>query len=295
MDQTHVMLTAMVLCAGFGTRLRPLTCELPKPLVPLGDRPLLAHIVERLAARGVRRVVLNVHHRADIFHLHTRQLAIEPHIVVEERIRGTAGGIAGARSMLGTGPVIVHTGDILTQPPVEQLMERVDTGLCLAVNRRAIGEGPVGLDKAGHVVRLRGQRFGHESAGAEYIGVCAVGPRCLATLPDLGCLIGDWALSELAAGRAVSSVSVDHGFEDAGDVHAYLQANLAWLAGRNHWLGAGAELASGVDLDQSIVGGGAIVTGEGCLRQCVVWPGAQARAPLFRRVVTERGQVVPVS
>ncbi len=60
-------LRAMILAAGLGTRLRPLTDELPKPLVPVGDRPALAHVAARLAAAGIREAVINVHHLAAAF------------------------------------------------------------------------------------------------------------------------------------------------------------------------------------------------------------------------------------
>jgi mannose-1-phosphate guanylyltransferase len=288
------MTTAMVLCAGFGTRLRPLTNELPKPLVPVGDQPLLAHIVERLEAVGVANVVLNVHHGADKFNNYIKYLTMKPQVVVESEIRGTAGGIAGARPLLGAAPVIVHTGDILTLPPVRQLLDQVDDGLCLAVTRRTIGEGPVGLGRDGRVVRLRGQRFGEEVSGAQYIGVSALGARCLETLPQTGCLIRDWALVELAAGRVVSSVSVAGSFQDLGDVPAYLDANLAWLAGRKQWIGSGAQVGDKVELDRAIIGKGAIVSGVGRLERCVIWPGARARAPMVRSVVTAQGEIVRV-
>ena len=63
------MASAMILAAGLGTRLRPLTDELPKPLLWLGDRPLVAHIAEQLVAGGVRRVALNKSHLAERFSL----------------------------------------------------------------------------------------------------------------------------------------------------------------------------------------------------------------------------------
>src|SRR6478672_7195775 len=96
---------AMVLAAGLGTRLRPLTNELPKPLVPIGDRSMLAHVVDRLRAAGCSPVVVNAHHHADAVARACEALGA----VVsreDEDLLGTAGGLARARALLGEGDVL---------------------------------------------------------------------------------------------------------------------------------------------------------------------------------------------
>src|SRR6186713_2839260 len=177
---------AMVLAAGRGTRLRPLTDELPKPLVPVGDRPLLAHILERLASAGVERAVMNVHHKPEEMLRSFDVLPFMPQVITEVEILGTAGGVAAARPLLGPAPVLLHNGDILTTPPVSALLAADQGGLCLAVSTRPAGQGSVGLDVSGCVVRLRGRTFGVEVRGADYVGIALLGERCLASLPPRG-------------------------------------------------------------------------------------------------------------
>lgn len=277
----------MVLCAGLGTRLRPLTLEKPKPLVPLGDRPLLAHIAARLARAGFDQLVINTHHLPDAFINLDASLGVEVQRVHEPVIRGTAGGVSGARARLGTPPIVLWNGDILTDPPLDALCEKAATGgLALGVQPRAKGEGTVGVSADGRVARLRGEVFGEERAGGDYVGVAALGARCLAGLPSEGCLIGDWALPELRAGRPVDTVAVPGGFADAGDPAAYLELNLAWLGGRPAYLGAGAELAAAVSLEACVIGAGARVVGAGRVRRVVAWPGAVVHAPLEDAIVT---------
>jgi mannose-1-phosphate guanylyltransferase len=286
----------MVLCAGLGTRLRPLTLERPKPLVPIGDRPLLAHIALCLEQAGFDSLVVNVHHLPEAFARVHDELSLEVKVVHEPKIRGTAGGIAGARSQFGPPPIVVWNGDILAEPPLAALTAAADRdgGLALAAAPRAAGEGTVGVGGSGEVVRLRGERFGEEVAGGDYIGVAALGARCLAGLPDTGCLIGDWALPELRAGGRVEAVTAPGGWSDSGDLAAYLALNFAWLAERGlpAFRGDGASMAPGVTLTTSVVGAGARVDGSGLLDQVVVWPGAHATAPLARAVVTSGGRVV---
>jgi mannose-1-phosphate guanylyltransferase len=284
----------MILCAGLGTRLKPLTDELPKPLVPVGDRPLLAHILERLALAGVTRAVMNVHHKSDEMLSSIVSLPLRPQVVVELEILGTAGGVAAARPFLEPAPVVLHNGDILTTPPVSALLAADRGGLCLAVSERPAGQGSVGLDAAGGVVRLRGRSFGLEVRGGDYVGIALLGERCLASLPARGCLIQDWAIPELEAGRPIHTVSTTAPWSDLGQLEDYWQANLDWLGDRKYAIGPGATVTGNVELDRSVIGAGARVTGAGVLEQCVVWPSAQVKAPLRRAVVTRAGRVVPL-
>jgi mannose-1-phosphate guanylyltransferase len=295
--RTAGMARVMVLCAGLGTRLRPLTDELPKPLVPVGDRPILAHIASRLRAHGMSEAVINTHHLAGEFDSHISSLAVRIHRTHEADIRGTAGGVAAARHLLGPAPVLVHNGDTLVQPPLGELLGYGSDGLCLAVTPRAAGQGSVGLDAQGNVVRLRGQQFGPEASGGDYIGVAALGARCLASLPEFGCLIGDWALPELRRGGRISTVAASSAWIDAGDLAGYLRANLLWLADHANaehgcWVGPGAAVHGGAQLERCLLGTDARVRGRGWLRRCVLWPGAEAEPPLADSIVTSAGRVV---
>src|SRR4051812_19508502 len=118
--------SAIILCAGFGTRLRPLTDELPKPLVPVGDRSILEHALGTLHGAGVRELVINVHHLAEQFTRTLVEAAPSVRVIVESEIRGTAGGVAGARAHLSSAPVLVWNGDILVAPPLDQLLVRCE-------------------------------------------------------------------------------------------------------------------------------------------------------------------------
>ena len=290
--QTRWVLTAMILCAGFGTRLRPLTDELPKPLVPVGDRPLLAHILDRLRLAGVSRAVLNLHHKPDEIIRTIDSLPLQPQVLVEAEILGTAGGVAAARHLFGPGPVVLHNGDILTTPPVGQLVAKDRGGLCLAVSARPVGQGTVGLGADDRVVRLRGRSYGHEVCGADYIGIAGLGARCLASLPERGCLIQDWAIPELEAGGRIDALRTSAPWSDLGRLEDYVHANWDWLGARAHAVGAAATVSETVKLERSVIGAGAQVAGVGVLSDCVVWPGARVTAPLSRAVVTTRGVVV---
>ncbi|MEE4300027.1 MAG: nucleotidyltransferase family protein [Pseudomonadales bacterium] len=117
--------TAMILAAGRGERLRPLTDRVPKPLVPLAGRTLVDHHLERLAAIGIRRVVVNLHHLGEQIREHV--LAHSPprltvHFSEEPELLETAGGIRSALPLLGDAPFLVVNGDVFSDFDLARLL-----------------------------------------------------------------------------------------------------------------------------------------------------------------------------
>ena len=111
----------MVLAAGLGTRLKPLTYELPKPMVPVLDRPVMAHIVRLLEAQGFDELIANLHWFPDAITGYFGDRLTYRH---EPELLGTAGGVRGVRDFFGDEPVVVISGDALTDLDVGALVER---------------------------------------------------------------------------------------------------------------------------------------------------------------------------
>lgn len=316
---SHGDLGVMVLAAGLGTRLRPLTLELPKPLVWLGDRPQIDHVLALLAEQGITRIVLNTHHLPEAWTAAWRAaqpLAVE--IVHEPAILGTGGGIANARDRLGSGEVLIYNGDIVAPIALTSLRARRATSGAEAVlvcgPRLEAGRGTVGVDEAGRVVRLRAFRGGEERYSLDYAGIALLGPRLVQALPrpepsprtSTGagedgtvevspsvatvCLVGDGFLPALARGELLVTTSLDAPFIDVGTKDELLHANLAWLDQRGlpRWVAPDAHVAGGVELGRVVIGPGAKVTGTGRLDRAVVWPRAVASAPACDVIVTPR-------
>lgn len=105
---------AMILAAGFGTRMRPITETLPKPLIKVGGRTLLDHSLDRLDEEGVKTVIINVHHLGQMIENHLKRRK-SPQIVFsrEPEILDTGGGIANALPALGEQPFLVVNADIM--------------------------------------------------------------------------------------------------------------------------------------------------------------------------------------
>jgi mannose-1-phosphate guanylyltransferase len=289
----------MVLGAGFGTRLRPLSDETPKPLLPLGDRSLLRTLCEQLAADGARRLVVNAHYKAEQVLEEAAQFPFAVSVSVEDRLLGTAGGIRHARPWFLPGDVVVLNGDIVGPRPAPKLMAALDPALLvLAVVPRAMGGGTVGIGAKGEVVRLRGELFGPEVSGADYMGAARLRESALLELPEVGCLIGDYALPLLRAHERVGTVRVLEPFSDVGDPLSYFLANISWLRAHTEpphvYFGPGAQVGAKVEARLCSLGARVSVLGEGTLERVVALPGASVVAPLRDAIVTREGQVVRV-
>lgn len=287
---------AMVLAAGFGTRLRPLTDEIPKPLVPILGKPLLGLILEKLHEQRAQKLVVNAHYHSDKIDKYIKGVGFNVHVSHEVKILGTAGALSQVRTFLEGAPVVLVNGDILGELPVELLLGVADSGLTLAVAGGPEGEpgtGTVGVGQRGEVVRLRGEVFGEEAYGADYMGVALVGDQCLATLPEEGCLIGDWALPHLRRGGEVRTVLAGSPFEDVGTPLTYLEAHLRRLP-EGGMMAAAGEMGSGVQIRRSFVGEGVRLTGKGEVEECVILGDFELAGALQRTIVTPRGLVMPV-
>jgi N-acetyl-alpha-D-muramate 1-phosphate uridylyltransferase len=200
--------TAMLLAAGRGSRMRPLTDTTAKPLLTLGGRALLDHALDRLGAAGVELVVVNTHWQADAVaaHLAARQGGPQTVLRREESLLDTGGGVAAALDLLGDGPFFVANGDSFwldgPTPALDRLATAWGKGDADAVllvqrtfeTRSEVGPGDFALDPLGRV-RRRGER---EVAPYIYAGVQLIAPALLQ-----GAAAGSFSMN-LAWDRAIT-------------------------------------------------------------------------------------------
>ena len=209
--------TAMVLAAGLGKRMRPLTATRPKPLVEVAGKPLLDHVLDRLRAAGIGRVVVNVHYLADALEAHLRRKAGDLEIILSDErdlLLETGGGVAKALPLIPDDPfLIVNSDNLRVDGPVDAirlLADRWDDGvmdalLLLIPLARANCHGGMGdfhMDPIGRITRRRAGRV----APFVYTGVQIVSKRLLTDVPEGP--FGFMTLWEraIAAGRAFGLV-----------------------------------------------------------------------------------------
>ncbi|MEW6486925.1 MAG: NDP-sugar synthase [Thermodesulfobacteriota bacterium] len=186
-------LRAVVLAAGFGTRLRPLSLELPKPGWPFFGVPLAAHVLRALGGAGVREAIVNLHHLPERL-----REALEPWIPedlrvwwsTEEVIQGTGGALLPWRGLLSGGTFLLANGDTYQELDLPDLLRcHRETGAAATLALRPLPPGssaPIEADAAGRIVGFLGARAPGSRPGTpcEFTGVHALEPEILARLPE---------------------------------------------------------------------------------------------------------------
>lgn len=174
---------AMILAAGFGTRLKPLTETVPKALVKVGGIPMIELALKRLISFGVKEIVINTHHLADKIeeYFSCHDYGVKIHLIYEKEILGTGGGIKNAHELLKNSEAfIVHNVDVDSQIDLNKMEEfhfSRSPLVTLAVQNRPT-KRPLIFDEAANLVgRKSGDEFFryHESVGEEsYNGFCGI-------------------------------------------------------------------------------------------------------------------------
>lgn len=223
---------AVILAGGLGTRLRPYTAVLPKPLVPIGERPILEHILRRLHGCGVRRVDLCVGHLGDLIQAYFSQATALPEdLQVEWHWEREALGTAGALRLVPdlSGTFIAMNGDILTTLDYRQLVafhEQNGAALTVATHAKRVDIDLGVIETDGE--RIVGYR---EKPQLDYdvsMGIYVYDERALAQLPDDGpCQFPELVQRLLDAGEPVSAFKSEAEWFDIGTVAEHQRANEA--------------------------------------------------------------------
>jgi len=147
--------TAMVLAAGLGTRMRPLTDDRPKALVTVAGKALVDHVLDRLVAAGVERAVVNVHAFAEMLEAHVKRRSDIEVVISDERalLMETGGGVRQAAPLLGEAPIVVCNIDSVWEEPngsaIARLAQGFDPGRCSARLMLASLDQCLGFDGPG--------------------------------------------------------------------------------------------------------------------------------------------------
>jgi MurNAc alpha-1-phosphate uridylyltransferase len=185
---------AMVMAAGLGSRMRPLTLDRPKALVEVAGRSLIDHVLDRLVAAGIGKAVVNVHAFADALEAHLGRRRDLEIVIADERaaLLETGGGLKAARHVVGDAPIVVANVDSLWledgAPALERLIaawdpSRMDDLLLLAPTTRCLGFHDAGDFFLGEDGALR-HRGAEAAAPYAHAGVHIVDPRVADAWPE---------------------------------------------------------------------------------------------------------------
>ena len=308
---------AFVLGAGLGLRLRPLTEELPKPLVPIFQKALITFALDHLAAAGVRSFVINTHHLPEHFESffgdgRYRQLPVR--LVHEPLLLETGGGMKNAQPHLGSEPFIAYSGDVLTDLPLEPLIEehfRNGNDVTLALRETGLASNVAFRDR--RIVDI-GNRYGYPG-NFDYANISVWNPQIFARIPSVKKIsfipiLGEW----IGAGGKIGGVVLNEGhWFNLGSPAEYLTVHRTIHEGWRpayvrapewpvriapdavidpsaqvrgcSWIGAGCSVGAGALIDDSILWTGAQTASHSRLKDCIVRADRDAEGVLTGAVI----------
>jgi NDP-sugar pyrophosphorylase family protein len=299
--------SGVILSAGLGTRMRPLSLERPKPLLPLCGRPLLEWGLEALRELGVRDVGVNTYYLAEQV---SQALTHRPERLYwshERELQGTGGGIRDLCALLPIGEVIAINGDAFFDFSLAPLLDahrEMEAVATLALRPVEPGDpfGRVGVDAHGRVVRIAevtGPLSHTEVRVGAFTGAQVLTPTVCAHLPEGPCDVFRTAHRALLAQEApiyAHFVPRDSLWVDVGTPARYLQAHRAlferpqsalWRRIPPHERRGSAIVFEGATLDPSVqvhgpcwIGQGAHIEPRSTVGECVLWPQVHWRAQL---------------
>ena len=297
---------AFILGAGLGTRLRPLTESLPKPLVPVWNRPLISFGLDHLISElEVKEFMINTHHCAEAYDIafpKGRYSGANISFRHEPTLLDTAGGIDNIRDWLPADvPSVIYNGDILTDLPLRDAWEAHcgSDNLVTLLLRSEGDELRVGFDEGtGEVVDLRGQLRPDWQRRYQFTGIYFISPRFLDFIHSgriesvVLCF-----LEAIRQGEKIGGILVDEGlWTDLGERESYLnalkmphQSFPRYAAdGALRRIAKTARIATGAEIDDLSVVGSGVTIGEGAkVVESILWDGSEVapKSTLKRMVV----------
>lgn len=299
-------LAALLLAAGRGERLRPLTLELPKPLLPVAGRPLAAASLDALVGAGCGRIAVNLHHRGEAIRaaLGASWRGVPLTWSDESReLLGTGGALVPlADFFAGARAIVVVNGDSLCRWPIDRLLARHargDVAATLLVARRVDPRGfggGVAIDR-GRVTAFRRGALAWASAPTHrvFAGAAVLDPALVDRLPaGPSDIVAALYEPLVAGGETIAAIETARAWHDLGTPARYLEGALGFalegLAPRQSRIAPAAEIAPGARVRRSMVEPGAAIASGARIDDSLVLAGARVGARCeLRRVILGPG------
>jgi len=232
-------MTGMILAAGLGLRLRPLTNHTPKPLLPIGGRPIIHYQLKWLKEAGIVDIIINVHHLGEKIVTEVgdgARFGVNITYSRESDILGTGGGIKKVEALMKGAPFLVMNGDVLIHLNFQEVvaLHKNGAGAATLVVRRdpdAVHYGPIHLNAQNRIVNILNQipqgSYPHSKEFVPYMftGVHVIGPRVFDFIPSEGRYsIIDAYIGMLRCGEKLMGYITDGYWNDIGVMERYQQA-----------------------------------------------------------------------
>jgi mannose-1-phosphate guanylyltransferase len=267
----------MILAAGLGTRLRPLTLNRPKALVPVANRPMIDHVIEYLKGFGVGQIIVNAHHHHEqiLEHLDEgRPFGLPVEVRIEHEILGTGGGIQNTAGFWDDAPFVVINGDTFTNIDLgSAYRSHVSQGnlVTLLLHDRA-PFNQVLVDRDMNILDIAPSR---QPGRLAFTGIHIISPALLNFLPKgRPSSVIDCYRRLIAEGHHTvrAHVSEGHRWRDIGTVESYRQANREALGKQTSLVGPSSRIHPSAKLeDWVVIGAGCELARSVSVKRSVLW------------------------
>jgi mannose-1-phosphate guanylyltransferase len=315
--------TAFVLGAGLGTRLRPLTDLVPKPLLPIFGKPIISFVLDHLIAYGIERFVINTHHLAEqinrLFDAEPGERDLvatgcyrgrEVRVVYEPALLETGGGIRNAAPLLGEEPFLVYSGDLLTDLDLDRFVgAHISSGRAVTLALRTTGlSTDISFDeRAGLVLDVRQMLKTGSPGGFDFANISVWDSAAIAQIPankktSFVPVLVDW----IGRGGQVGGVAIEEGrWFNIGNRAEYLRihrviAEENWRpayvadAGWPSEVDSSARIDPGAEISKdSWVGANSLIESAAKLRNAIAWPKSIIRTGVELTQCIVAGREVP--
>ncbi|MFT4176192.1 MAG: sugar phosphate nucleotidyltransferase [Luteolibacter sp.] len=273
------MTQAFLLGAGLGTRLRPLTDRLPKPLVPLFHRPLAEWAMRACAANGITRFAINTHHLPEAWENFRPEGISDITLFHEPILLETGGGLKNIASWIGNESVLVHNGDIFSTLPLDRLIAAHQaSGLPVTLALRSTGTAKhIAINETKNRVTDIRNTLGNGEGTHVFSGIYCVNPEFLELIPAYEKIPVILAFLELAKAGKLGAIVLDEGvWLDLGDRASYLQAHRELALDTP--IHPTATIGEGARIENSIIGPDCTIAPGSTISHSVLWPGSNVTA-----------------
>jgi NDP-sugar pyrophosphorylase family protein len=272
----------MILAAGLGTRLRPLTLNRPKALMPIANKPMIDHVIDHLKRYGVKQVIVNAHHHHQQIVKHLdggRPFGLPVTVRVEREILGTGGGIQNTAGFWDDAPFVVINGDTFTDIDLAAAY-RDHLSLGSLVTMVLHDRAPFNQVRVDQDLNVLDIAPAPQPGRLAFTGIHIISPALLAFLPEGPSNIID-AYQRLIAGghHAVRAhVSEGHHWLDIGTVESYRQANREALGKQTMLVGRATRMDPSAKLeDWVVIGAGCELARSARVTRSVLWDNVMVR------------------
>ncbi len=268
---------AFILSAGLGERLRPITDDLPKPLLPVFGKSILERIIERLSAIKFDGIGMNLHYMKDMIEERLREKNLLNNITIfyEKDILGTGGGIKNAEEFLNDSIFIVHNGDIISDISIRSLIDEHISNRCiatLAVNREPEYRNII-IRNNGYLSDIR--KPSPEESAFTFTGIAIYSPRILRYIPDGNSSIINAWLNAIKNGERIKTFDVSGYFwADLGTPLTYAKTLIELLKrnGETVYISPCARIDGEVD-GYAVIEGDSVIKKASYVKDCIILKG----------------------